>query len=224
MSRTSPQTPSTDRQPDTSRPKSVEDVAHLYDDMAAQFARWRFADQLFAGPFRKRLFGDATGRVLDVACGTGVNFRYLPETAQLVGVDVSPEMVAAAQAELQRLRRGGTVYEMDAQDLQFPDDSFDTVISALSTCTFPDPIAALDEMARVCKPDGRVLLFEHGRSDNELVGRFQEWRAEAHYENHACRWTQEPLENVAASDLSVVDSEVRFLGMVTSIEARPDGD
>jgi ubiquinone/menaquinone biosynthesis C-methylase UbiE len=224
MSRTSPQTPSTDHQADASRQKSVEDVAHLYDDMAAQFARWRFADRLFAGPFRKRLFGDAKGRVLDVACGTGVNFRYLPETTQLVGVDVSSEMVAAAEAELQRLRRGGTVYEMDAQDLQFPDDSFDTVISALSTCTFPDPVAALDEMARVCKPDGRVLLFEHGRSDNELVGRFQDWRADAHYEKHACRWTQEPLENVAASALDVVDSEVRFLGMVTSIEARPAED
>ena len=209
------------RAPGPKRPKSADDIADLYDDMAAQYARWRFADRLVAGPFRKGLFGDAEGRVLDVACGSGVNFRYLPEGTQLVGVDVSSEMVAAAQAELRRLRRGGTVYEMDAQDLQFPDDSFDTVVSALSTCTFPDPIAALDEMARVCKPGGRVLLFEHGRSDNELVGRLQDWRADAHYENHACRWTQEPLENVAASALDVVDSEVRFLGMVTSIEARP---
>jgi len=54
---------------------------------------------------------------------------------------------------------------MDAQALEFPDDSFDTVISSFSTCTFPDPIAALHEMERVCTPDGEILLLEHRRSD-----------------------------------------------------------
>jgi len=206
---------------DTDRPMSSGDIAALYDDLADQYDRWDWANRLFSGPLRRRAFGDASGRVLDVACGTGTNFRYLPPTAQLVGVDVSADMVAAARAELAELRRGGTVYRMDAQDLEFPDDSFDTVISALSTCTFPDPVAALSELARVCRPDGRVLLLEHGRSDAELVGRFQDWRADAHYEQHACRWTQDPLDHFSGTDLTVVESETFALGMVSVIEARP---
>lgn len=200
---------------------SSADIADLYDGMAECFDRWDWANRLFTGPLRKRAFGDASGRVLDVACGAGTNFRYLPPTAQLVGVDISADMVAAARAELDELRRGGTVYRMDAQDLAFPDDSFDTVVSALSTCTFPDPVAALSEMARVCRPDGRVLLLEHGRSDVELVSRFQDWRADAHYERHGCRWTQDPLAHFEETDLTVVDSETFFFGMVTVIEARP---
>jgi ubiquinone/menaquinone biosynthesis C-methylase UbiE len=200
---------------------SSGDISALYDEMAPQYARWDWANRLFTGPLRKRIFADARGRVLDVACGTGTNFRYLPTTAQLVGVDISEDMVETARAELDDLRRGGTVYRMDAQALQFPDDSFDTVISALSTCTFPNPAAVLAEMARVCRPDGRVLLLEHGRSDAELVGQFQDWRADAHYEEHGCRWTQEPLDHFGGTDLTVVDSEEFFLGMVTTIEARP---
>ena len=203
------------------RSMSTGDIAALYDDMAEQYERWGWANRLFSGPLRKRAFGDARGRVLDVACGTGTNFRYFPSATQLVGVDISQDMVEAARAELAAVGRGGTVYRMDAADLQFPDDSFDTVVSALSTCTFPDPVAALSEMARVCRPDGRVLLLEHGRSDVELVGQLQDWRADAHYEQHGCRWTQEPLAHFEETDLTAVDSETFFLGMVTVIEARP---
>jgi len=220
MSRTSSSN-ATDSHTDDARSMSSDDIADLYDEMADQYERWDWANRLFSGPLRKRAFADAGGRVLDVACGAGTNFRYLPSTAQLVGVDVSAEMVAAARAELTRLRRGGTVYRMDAENLEFPDDSFDTVVSALSTCTFPDPVAALSEMARVCRPDGRVLLLEHGRSDVELLGRFQDWRADAHYEQHACRWTQDPLAHFEGTDLTVVESETLLLGMVTIIEARP---
>lgn len=213
-----------DSHTDDARSMSTADIAALYDDMAGQYERWDWANRLSSGPLRKRAFGDARGRVLDVACGAGTNFRYLPPTAQLVGVDVSAEMVEAARAELGQLRRGGTVYRMDAEDLGFPDDSFDTVISALSTCTFPDPVAALSEMARVCRPDGRVLLLEHGRSDVEFVGRFQDWRADTHYERHGCRWTQDPLAHFEETALTVVESEAFFLGMVTVIEARPTAD
>jgi ubiquinone/menaquinone biosynthesis C-methylase UbiE len=219
MSTDSPSTPTDSHAVD--RAMSGDDIATLYDELADRYERWGWANHLFSGPLRKRAFGDASGRVLDIACGTGTNVRYLPPTAQLVGVDISDEMVEAARAELERLRRGGTVYRMDAQELQFPDDSFDTVVSALSTCTFPDPVAALEEMARVCRPDGRVLLLEHGRSGVELVGRYQDWRADAHYERHGCRWTQDPLAHFEGVDLTVIESETLLLGMVTIIEARP---
>jgi ubiquinone/menaquinone biosynthesis C-methylase UbiE len=110
---------------------------------------------------------------------------------------------------------------MDAQDLAFPDDSFDAVVSALSTCTFPDPVAALREMDRVCKPDGTIRLVEHGRSDVGPIARFQEWRADAHYAKMGCRWTQDPREVVEAAGLSIDDTATGLFGTITTFEISP---
>jgi hypothetical protein len=76
-------------------------------------------------------------------------------------------------------------------------------------------------MGRVCVPDGRVLLLEHGRSSVGPIARFQDWRADAHYEKHSCRWNQNPLEVVSRSPLTTVESSTALLGIVTAIEARP---
>ena len=200
---------------------SVEEIQSSYAEYADWMHRFEWFDRLVTGRYRRHRFGDADGRVLDVACGTGTNFRYLPTHVDLVGIDISPEMLAKARETLDGLELDGTLRQMDAQALEFPDDSFDTVISSLSTCTFPDPTAALHEMERVCTPDGRILLVEHGRSNFGPVARFQEWRADAHYSKAGCRWTQEPLAVVREAGLKIVDVKSGVLGMVTSMEARP---
>ncbi len=203
------------------RAKTVEEIRDVYADQIDMLARTDRLNRLFTGRYRRRAFARATGRVLDVACGMATNARYVPPSAEYVGIDVSPDMLREARAELDRIGRDGEVREMDAQDLDFPDDGFDAVISSLSTCTFPDPVAALNEMGRVCDPDGHVLLLEHGRSDVDLVARFQDWRADAHFEKHACRWNQEPIAVVAESDLQVERAWSAALGIITGIEARP---
>jgi len=205
-----------------SRPDSLGDIRETYADQADTFVRMAPLDRLLLGRYRHRLFGRASGRVLDVACGVGTNARYVPETTDYVGVDLSPEMLERAENRVERLRRGETLLEMDAQALAFLDDRFDTVVSSLTTCTFPDPVAALNEMGRVCAPDGRVLLLEHGRSSVEAVGRFQDWRADAHYEKHSCRWNQEPLEVVSRSKLSVKASRTGLFGVLTAMRADPE--
>ncbi|MDS0477192.1 class I SAM-dependent methyltransferase [Natrinema sp. 1APR25-10V2] len=189
--------------------------------MADTLARWRQLDRLFAGRYRRRQFENANSRVLDVACGTGRNFQYLPSSSEIVGIDISDEMLAHARNELERLGLDGTVHQMDAQALEFPDDSFDTVISSFSTCTFPDPIAALYEMERVCTPDGEILLLEHSRSDAAPLAWLQDWRAESHYETNGCRLNHDPLETVEQTDLTVQNASSAFFGLVTTIEATP---
>lgn len=168
------------------RPKSAAEIRSTYHDLATWFDRIDRLDRLLTGPARARLFGDAKGRVLDVACGTATNYRYPPATAAYVGIDISRAMLGRAA---DRLPDGTPLLEMDAEHLGFDDDSFDAVISSLSTCTFPDPIAALDEMARVCRPDGRVRLLEHGRSSLKPVARFQDWRADSHFATRAAGGT-----------------------------------
>ena len=204
------------------RPMSLDDLRDLYADQAAWMGRMDWCNRLLTGGYRRRLFWNARGRVLDVACGTGTNSRYLPDAVEYVGVDLSPAVLREAEASFDDLERGANLLEMDAGALEFPDDSFDTVISSLSTCTFPDPDAALGEMARVCKPDGRVLLLEHGRSNVGPIARFQDWRADAHYEKHGCRWNQEPTAVVAGTGLEVLSSRSSMLGIVTEIVARPE--
>ena len=200
---------------------SADDVRETYRDQAPTMDRMDWLNRLFTGRYRRRLFGDASGRVLDVACGVGTNARYLPADCEYVGVDLSPDVLARARRRLADRDGGATLHEMDAEDLAFADDAFDTVVSSLSTCTFPDPVAALSEMARVCRPDGRVLLLEHGRSSVGPVARFQDWRADAHFEKHTCRWNQEPLAVVDSAPMEVLAADTAVLGMLTSVEARP---
>ncbi len=201
--------------------KSAAEVRGLYADLAPKMDRMAWLNRLVTGGHRRRLFGKARGRTLDVACGLGLNLRYLPEDVDYVGVDLSPDMLARARARHAGREPTPEFLRMDASDLEFDDDAFDTVISSLSTCTFPDPGAVLREMGRVCRPDGRILLLEHGRSSVEALGRFQDWRADAHYENHGCRWAQDPLEVVDEAGLPVRRHRTSLLGIITAIEVRP---
>jgi len=197
---------------------SLAEIQSAYADTADWIHRLEWADRAVTGRYRRERFGDVKGRVLDVACGTGPNFRYLPETVALVGIDISPEMLQKASDTLSSLQIDGRLHEMDAQDLDFEADSFDAVVSALSTCTFPDPVTALQEMERVCKPGGTIRLVEHGRSDVGPIASYQEWRADAHYRKQGCRWTQEPREIVAEAGLSVTDTTTGLFGMITTFE------
>lgn len=140
--------------------KSTGEIETAYDEEeAADYAEAHWLKRRLERRTRRHQFGDVSGRVLDVACGTGENFPYLPESAFLVGIDVSAPMLTRARRKAEELGRQVELEQMDAQRLSFADDSFDYVVSALSTCTFPDPITALNEMGRVCKPDGQIRLL-----------------------------------------------------------------
>nr|WP_049905789.1 class I SAM-dependent methyltransferase [Halorubrum californiense] len=204
------------------RPMSVSDIKESYDEYADQMDRFEWIDSVILGRYRRARFGDVEGRVLDVACGTGTNFKYLPDSVDLVGIDISPEMLANATKQLAELEIDGNLKEMDAQELKFADDSFNAVISSLSTCTFPDPVAVLREMERVCKPDGTIRLVEHGRSDIGPMAKYQEWRADAHYEKTGCRWTQEPRELVSEAGLDVRNTNTGLFGTITTFEITPN--
>lgn len=208
-------------QVDQDPPMSSDEIADAYAEVADKLARWRYLDHLIVGRYRRRQFSEAAGRILDVACGTGRNFRYLPRSSEVVGIDISPDMLTHARDEHDRLGLNGSVRRMDAQALDFPADSFDTVISSFSTCTFPDPITALQEMERVCKSDGAVLLLEHSPSDIAPLAWLQDWRAETHYEQNGCRLNHDPLATVQHASLTVENASTRLFGLVTTIDITP---
>jgi len=203
--------------------KSASDIVEAHRELADEYEKQSWVIHLLSGRYRERQFAAAEGDVLEVACGIGENFRYLPEATDVVAVDISPDMLAKAQTEADDLGCDIDLHRMNAHDLPLADDSFETVVSSFSTCTFPKPFAALAEMARVCKPDGRVLLLEHGKFDPWPLAKLQERKADSKYENEGCRLWDDPVEVVRQSELVVEDYDRWFLGYITGITARPTG-
>jgi ubiquinone/menaquinone biosynthesis C-methylase UbiE len=128
---------------------------------------------------RRDLLAEASGRVLEVGAGSGLNLpHYTAEVTELVATDPSPHMLeelrdAAAKAAppVGDLR----VERADAESLPFGDESFDTVVSTYVLCTVPDPERALAEIARVLRPGGRFLYLEHVRAkEGTWRGRLQD--------------------------------------------------
>jgi len=190
------------------------------------FARWydlaeALPEALGIRRLRRKWLDQATGRVLEVAAGTGKSFPYYQTGPTAVAIDLSREMLERARRRAGRLGRRYVFSVMDAEWLGFRDRSFDVVVSTLSTCTFPDPLRALREMGRVCREGGRILLIEHGRSDRAWAARYQDRRAEAHERMIGCRWNQEPVDLVEAAGLRIARADRRLLGVLHAIEARP---
>ena len=133
---------------------------------------WKRRSSAFALPvWRQRLRNRITGpTALEVGVGTGKNFPYYPSGVQIVGVDLSPRMLMRARRKASNRDLSVELREMDVQNLDFPDHSFDTVFATFVFCSVPDPVDGLRELRRVCRPSGRLLLLEHMRPENFVLG------------------------------------------------------
>ena len=143
--------------------------AALYDTVMAPVERGGFQ------AIRKQLLRHASGKVLEIGSGTGVNFPYYTETERVIALDPTPAMVERSLPRTTQVAVPIEVIVANAEALPFPDHTFDTVVGTLVCCTIPDPCQALCEMRRICKPAGKVLYFEHVRVHHPLVGRLQDW-------------------------------------------------
>lgn len=182
---------------------------------------------LFRGG-REWVCARVTGRVLEVAIGTGRNVPLYPPGVEVAGVELSPAMLAPAQRRV-REREGrdsgfrAGLCEADAQALPFADASFDTVVCTLSLCNIPDEATAVAEMARVLRPGGRLLLLDHIASRwwpvwavQRLAELFTVPLAEEHL-------TRRPRRLLAGAGLQVVEAQRLKLGIVERVHARRAG-
>jgi len=140
-------------------------LAFFYDRMEAPIEKSRFAS------WRKRLTDRITGdRALEAGVGTGKNLPYYPSGVHVTAVDFSPKMLKRARNMAAVLQQDVDLLEMDVQSLAFPDNSFDTVFATFVFCSVPDPVRGLQELRRVCRPRGRLLLLEHMRPGTPFLG------------------------------------------------------
>jgi ubiquinone/menaquinone biosynthesis C-methylase UbiE len=170
---------------------------------------------------RKELLQQANGKVLEIAAGTGKNLDYYPREVIITITDLSPAMLEVAKERADRLGIDLQCQAMDAEKLQFPNDTFDTVVSTLSLCTIPNPVAALKEIKRVCKPNGQLLLLERGKSDVGFIRLFQDAFAETYAKATSCHWDRKPDDLVKQAGLTTKTSKQVFFGIFYLMVARP---
>jgi ubiquinone/menaquinone biosynthesis C-methylase UbiE len=203
--------------PDT----DTERVRHIYDDAAGRYDRsMGLAEALFFGRGRAWVCSRARGDVLEVAVGTGRNLPLYPPEVRLTGIELSPAMLALAQARARTLGHTADLRAGDAQALDFPDNSFDTVVFTVALCTIPDDRRAVAEAIRVLRPGGRLLWLEHVRSPVLPVRALQRVLEPFCVRTQADHLLREPLDHLSGTSMEVERVERSRLGVVERLCAR----
>lgn len=156
---------------------SAAQVEFSRDDVERAYDRWAPVYDLVFGPVfgrGRRAAIIATnrigGRVLEVGVGTGISLPQYASNVDVFGVDISAEMLRKARARVDKLRLANVegLAVMDAEHLEFPDASFDVVMAQYVVTAVPNPEACLDELARVLKPGGELILLSRVSADKGL--------------------------------------------------------
>lgn len=178
-----------------------------------------FFEKIWFGGGRQWLGARARGRVLEVAIGTGLNLAHYPAEVTVTGIELSPAMLDLARKRAAELGIAATLVEGDAQALRFADNSFDTVVCALSLCSIPAPATAIGEMKRVLQPGGRLLLLDHIGSNwppvyaaQWLLGQVTRRAAGEHF-------TRRQLPAVKAAGFEIAETQRLKAGSIERIHA-----
>jgi ubiquinone/menaquinone biosynthesis C-methylase UbiE len=200
--------------------RETERVLQLYEKEAHKYDRqMNFFDRLLFAGGREWVCGQAEGEVLEIGVGTGRNLPHYREDVQLTAIELSPAMLEIARARARELGRDVDLRVGDAQALEFPDESFDAIVCTLSLCTIPDDRAAVAEVRRVLRPDGRFLLLEHVRSPVVPIYLGQRLLEPLAVRFEADHLLREPLEHLRAEGFEVERLERSKLGIVERLAA-----
>ncbi|MDQ0427373.1 ubiquinone/menaquinone biosynthesis C-methylase UbiE [Planomicrobium stackebrandtii] len=190
-------------------------LPHVYDAAMKPLEKTRF-EKIRAGLVHK-----AQGRALEIGFGTGANFRYYRNVEQVDAIEPNPAMAKQAVKRIRKSRIPIRLYQAKAEQLPFADNSFDSVVATLVFCTIPEPIRALQEIQRVSKPGAKLLLFEHVKMDQKIMGKTQKaltpiWKKLC----DGCHLDRDTLELVKASGWEVQKVTSYYGGLFLTIECR----
>src|SRR5690625_643665 len=119
---------------------------------------------------RKELMSTLVYNTFQVGERTRANFAYYRINTHVTVIDFSPQILEKAKEKLPSSKAHITLKEMDIENLGFSDNTFDVVISSCVFCSVPNPVAGFKEIRRVVKHEGKIIMLEHMRSDNPLIG------------------------------------------------------
>lgn len=163
----------------TTTPTEQDEPAQIFHPRFATFYEWYTrlgAERRLTDPLRQETAGQASGFVLEVGAGTGLNFPfYRPERIERVeAIEPDRAMLAYARQRASQAAVPITVTQASVAALPFADASFDSVVVTLVFCSVADPLQGFQEIKRVLKPQGTLFLFEHVRAQGAWIARLQD--------------------------------------------------
>lgn len=201
--------------------RETQRIRHLSDTVAAKYDREiLFWEKVLFADCRRWVCSQARGDVLEIAVGTGRNLPFYPPDIRLTGIELSESMLTIARRRAEELRRPVDFRTGDAQALEFPDRSFDTVVCTIALCTIPNDRKAIGEAKRVLRPGGRLLFFEHVRSPLLPVRLIQQMLNPFTLRFQGDYLVRDPLDYLAQTGFEIEDVERLKLGIVERVRAR----
>ena len=162
------------------------------------------------------------GKVLEVGVGTGLSLEHYGPETQVTGIDFSEDMLQKARDKVRDLSLSHVVElrQMDARRLDFPDNHFDTVAAMHVLSVVPEPEKVMAEIARVCKPGGRVVITNHFQRNRGLLASLE--RAFAPLANSIGWHSDFEIETVLQEDALTIEEQSPLppLGMMTFLVLR----
>jgi ubiquinone/menaquinone biosynthesis C-methylase UbiE len=196
-----------------------------WDRLAKHYGLIERLSERHLQPWRRVLWRRASGRILEMGAGTGLNLPFYPAGAEIMACDLSKGMLYRAVERARGTNVRITFCEADICHLPFPDGAFDTTASTFVFCSLRDPVPCLREMGRVTRMGGQILLLDHVRIESPLIGPLMDRlntatvRLAGEYINHRMD------AFVRAAGLEIVESQrLGFMGIFQFIVARPGKD
>jgi SAM-dependent methyltransferase len=173
------------------RPRVSAERRHRWFAAGYERRGRRNEDSEYAREIRTHVAGGAGGRVLEVGAGTGFNFPYYPEGAEVVATEPDPHMLRIAEPRARA--RGIELRAAPAEHLPLPDGDFDTVVATGVFCAVDDAARALTEVHRVLRPGGTLRFSEHVRGEGPLRRAVQRTLDPVHYRMFRCHIGRDTL-------------------------------
>lgn len=171
--------------------------------------------------WRQRLLSSAKGDILEVSVGVGTNFSYYPKDVSLTAVDFSPAMLEEAKKVAQEENKVVEFILGNVEDLELLEHSFDTVVSTLSMCAYPNPDHVLHLLSKWCRKDGQILLLEHGLSSNRFLSKLQNILDPVFKKRVGCHINRDFMRLIEDAPMVVQREEHAIFGVVHLVWAKP---
>jgi ubiquinone/menaquinone biosynthesis C-methylase UbiE len=201
---------------ETSNFARYQRIAPFYDLLELPFEYGRYRK------IRPQLFAGLSGLILDAGVGTGRNFPFYPSGARIVGIDLSPAMLARAARRRRSAAAEIELREMDVTRIKLPDRHFDAAVATFLFCVLPDElqVPALTELKRVTKPGGIIRLLEYTRPRGAIRRAMTRlWEPWVHWA-YGAGFDHRTEQYVAAAGLHLVQSCFVVDDLIEIIEAR----
>ena len=193
-------------------PKETQKTRARYQRISTLYDFMEILPERRYKPWRERLWSLVKGpKVLEVGVGTGKNMPFYPKGLQITGIDLTPGMLDRARIRADDLKLDVDLRIGDAQALDFPDETFDSVVATFVFCSVPDPLLGLGQLVRVVKPAGQVILMDHVRSEQPLFGILMDALNPVVVRITGANINRRTVENVR--EASLVIDHVEVLGM-----------